>query len=126
MNEQFMDSLKAVREESFGMLDNLKAVKGELYTRLVHAVILADQISGSAELLRNPEIIQDAEVLDALLRAQDKMLTIIMNNYINDSGLDDDLIASAMKDADRIGQSTSELLETAYDLSLQGRRIGGE
>ena len=124
MNEEFIKSLSNVREESLGMIKTLRAVRGENHARLVHAVILADQIDGIANTFAKAASEQSEDIAEHLRRAQMNMVALIMKYLIRSTGMTDEQVSAAFADAELVQKNTMNLVEAAATLSDQGKVMG--
>lgn len=124
MNEQFLKSVDNIREESFSMLKSLRAVRGESYSRLVHSIILADQIETACHVFGEAADESSKEIADHLTKAQMNMVGQIMKYYIRATGYTDEQVAEAFADAHRIQGSTYELIDKAQTMSQSGQVMG--
>lgn len=118
MSDEFFTSLGHIRSESMSMLKNLKAVRGESYARLVHSIILADQIDQVSQTVG--EISKEPILTTAL----SNMIAKIMDNYMRSSTFNDEELKEAMQDAVRIMNMTYELVDKASALAKQGHVMG--
>lgn len=124
MNEQFIESMVNIREESLGMIKTLRAVKGENHARLVHAIILADQIDNIGNVFSSSASQETRPTAEALRQAQMNMVALIMKYLFRATQFSDSQISEAFADAERIQKSTYSLVETAGALSDQGKVMG--
>lgn len=124
MNEEFLKSIDNIREESFAMLKSIRAVRGESYARLVHSIILADQIESACDVFRKAADGGSSELADHLVKAQMNMVGQIMKYFIRSTGYTDEQIAEAFADSQRIQNSTYELIDKAHGMSQSGQVMG--
>ena len=124
MNEEFLKSIDNIREDSFDMLKSIRAVRGESYSRLVHSVILADQIGSVCEVFRKASGGGSSELADHLVKVQMNMVGQIMKYFIRSTGYTDEQIAEAFADAKRIQNSAYELIDKAHSMSQSGQVMG--
>lgn len=124
MNEEFLKSIDNIREESFAMLKSIRAVRGESYSRLVHSIILADQIETACEVFREAADDRSKDIADHLAKAQMNMVGQIMKYFVRSTGYTDEQIAEAFADAKRIQGSTYELIDKAHSMSQSGQVMG--
>lgn len=120
MSGEFYKSLGNIKAESMAMLKTLRAVRGENYARIVHSIILADQIDQAAEVIR--EVTKE----DILSSAVSAMSAKIMDYYLRSSGFSEADIKSAFEDAQRIMTMTYELVDKASTLAKQGHVMGAD
>lgn len=124
MNEQFLQSIDNIREESFAMLKSLRAVRGESYSRLVHAIILADQIESASSVFVDASDEDSKEIAEHLAKTQSNMVGQIMKYFIRATQYTDEQIVEAFADAKRIQGSTYELIDKAKTMSNSGQVMG--
>lgn len=124
MNKEFIQSADVIRKESMGMIKTLSAVKGENYARLVHTVIMADQIETIGNIFIDSASDDTKELAAHLVRAQMSMVAQIIKYYTRSTQFSDKQIEEAFKDSDLVQKSTFELLQKAKDLSDSGKVIG--
>jgi len=124
MTEEFFKSTQAIREESIGMIKTLRAVRGENYARLVHSIILADQIENVTNIFVESTTPETRELAQGISKAQMSMVAQIMTYYTRCTQFSKEQIAEAIADADRIQRSTYDLISKADDLSKAGKVMG--
>lgn len=124
MTEEFFKSSEAIRQESIGMIKTLRAVKGENYARLVHSIILADQVEHVSNIFVESTTPDTRDLAKALAKAQMNMVSQIMTYYTRCTQFSEDQIAEAFKDANLIQDSTYDLLAKANDMSKSGKVMG--
>ena len=124
MTEEFFKSTEVIREESIGMIKTLRAIRGEHYARLVHSIILADQIEHISNIFVESTTPETRELAHTLSKAQMNMVAQIMAYYTRCTQFSEEQIAEALADADRIQRSTYDLLTKADDLSKSGKVMG--
>lgn len=125
MIDKFFSSVGAIRKESFDMLKNLRAIKGENYARLVHSIILTDQMVQISEVFAQCATEESADTARELSTAQESMITKIMDYYIRSIGFSEAQIAEAFADAKRLMGITYDLVDRASELAKQGHVMGG-
>lgn len=124
MNQEFIKSADTIRKESMDMIKTLRAVKGENYARLVHSVIMADQIESIGNIFVDSSSEETKEMATYLVHAQMNMLAQIVKYYTRATQFTDEQVAEAFKDAELVQKNTFELLERAKELSESGKVIG--
>lgn len=124
MNKEFIQSADVIRKESMDMIKTLSAVKGENYARLVHTVIMADQIETIGNIFIDSASDDTKEVAAHLVHAQMGMVAQIIRYYTRSTQFSDKQIEDAFKDSDLVQKSAFELLQKAKDLSDSGKVIG--
>lgn len=120
MSDEFFESLGNIKTESMAMLKNLKAVRGESYARLVHSIILAEQIDQVGA------VIYEISKQPVLSEAVSNMISKIMDYYMRSTGFSQAELESAVEDATRIMSMTYGLVEKASVMAEQGQVLGGE
>lgn len=127
MSDEFFSSVETVREVSIDMLKNIRAVKGENYARLVHSMILADQIDHIFDVFRESAADgSSAQLANFLTDHGSKMTSRIMQYYIRSTGFSDEQVKEAFKDADLLQKNSMQLLQTASKLAEDGKTMGDE
>jgi hypothetical protein len=124
MNESFLKSVGNIRTESFDMLANVRSVRGEMYARLVHAVILSDNIQNAAHFFCDTASEESKELANYICKAQMNMVGQIMKYYIKSSGFTEEQMCEVFADAQRIQESASELIDKARVMSESGKVMG--
>lgn len=124
MNQEFIKSADAIRKESMDMIKTLRAVKGENYARLVHSVIMADQIESIGNIFVDSASEETKEIATYLVHAQMSMIAQIVKYYTRSTQFTDEQVAEAFKDAELVQKNTFDLLERAKELSESGKVIG--
>jgi hypothetical protein len=124
MNESFLKSVGNIRTESFDMLANVRAVRGEAYARLVHAVILADNIQNAAQFFCDTAASESKELADYIRIAQMNMVGQIMKYYVKSTEFTDEQMLDVFSDALRIQESASDLIDKARVMSESGKVMG--
>lgn len=126
MSDQFFKSVDAIRVESFDMLKSLRAIKGENYARLVHAMILTDQIMEIGHTFADGASDSSRKTADLLRNTQEAMMTKVMEYYIRSAGFSAEQIREAFLDAKRVMDTTLNLVEKAAELAEDGKTMGGD
>ena len=124
MNEPFAKSVKNIRAESLGMIKNLRSVKGEAHARAVHSIILADQIDNVTGVFMRSSSQESRQFAENLGRTQMNMVALIMKYLFRSLSLTDQQIEDAFRDAERIQRNTESLINTADELSGEGKVVG--
>jgi len=124
VNEEFIKSVGNIRTTSHDMLKNLRAVKGENYTRVVHAIILSDQLDSVLEVFSASAVGGSQNLAEEISTAGSKMITRIMDYYIKATGLTEQQIKEAFEDATRIQNNTTGLVRKAREMSERGQVMG--
>jgi hypothetical protein len=124
MNESFLKSVGNIRTESFDMLANVRAVRGEMHARLVHAVILADNIQNAAQFFCDTANEESKELADYIRIAQMNMVGQIMKYYVKSTEFTDEQMLDVFSDALRIQESASDLIDKARVMSESGKVMG--
>jgi len=124
VNEEFFQSVGNIREVSMDMLKSVRAVKGENYARVVHAIILCDQVDGVLDVFEQGADEATKPVAEYLHTAGGNMIGRIMDYLIRASSLSEAQVKEAFEDANRIQQNTYNLVSRAHDLADQGRVMG--
>lgn len=124
MNEAFLKSVASIRHESIGMLKNLRSVKGDDYARLVHAIILADQIESVSTIFVESTTPESRELAQALATAQINMVAQIMNYFTRCTQFSDESLADAFNDAGLFQRKANDLISKAKDMSESGKVMG--
>lgn len=124
MNQEFIKSADHIRKESMDMIKTLRAVKGEHYARLVHSVIMADQIESIGNIFVDSASDETKEIATYLIHAQMNMVAQIVKYYTKSSQFTEDQISEAFKDAELVQKNTFDLLQRAKELSDLGKVIG--
>lgn len=125
MSDEFFKSVDAIRVESFDMLKSLRAIKGENYARLVHAIILTEQIVGIGETFAKGASESSKPAADLLRNTQEKMATLVMEYFVRSTGFSDQQVKEAFTDAERVVNTTMGLVERAAELAQDGKVMGG-
>ena len=124
MNEEFLKSVGNIRQVSLDMLKNLRAVRGENYARVVHSIILCDQIDLIIEVFQRGATEGSKEMADSMQDAASKMLTRVMEYYIRSTGFSEAQVKEAFEEADRIQRTAEDLVSKAADMADQGQVMG--
>lgn len=124
MSDQFFKSVDAIRVESFDMLKSLRAIKGENYARLVHAMILTDQIIDIGHTFADHAVGNSNEMANLLRDTQEAMMTKVMEYFIRSTGFSEAQIREAFLDAKRVMDTTLNLVETAAEMAQNGKSMG--
>lgn len=125
MSDKFFSSVGAIRDESLDMLKNLRAIKGENYARLVHSIILTDQMVQIGEVFRESASEESADLAKYLSETQESMITKVMEYYMRSTGFSDAQIKDAFEDAERLMGVTYGLIDRASTMAKQGQVMGG-
>ena len=126
MSGEFFKSVDAIRGVSIDMLKNLRAVKGENYARLVHAIILTDSIVNIGETFVKAASDETKPAAEMLSGAQEKMAALIMQYFIRSTGFSEQQVEEAFKDAERLLGTASGLINTAVQMAESGQSMGGQ
>lgn len=124
MNKEFIESIGSIRQESIGMLKNVRAVKGENYARVVHSIILADQIDMISGAFVAGADEESKELAEQISGVQLKMLALIMQYFIRSTGFSEEQIEEAFRDAEQIQKNTNSLVSQAKDMADNGQVMG--
>jgi len=124
VNKEFVESIGAIRQESLGMLKNLRAVKGENYARVVHSIILADQINSIGDMFVDSTEDKTKDLAKALTDAQMNMIALIMKYFFRSSQLTEGQIEEAFSDASRMQKLAHSLVDKAKSMSEEGKVMG--
>lgn len=124
MSDQFFKSVEAIRVESFDMLKSLRAIKGENYARLVHAMILTDQIIEIGHTFARGAVGSSEQAAKLLRDTQEAMMTKVMEYYIRSTGFSEAQIKDAFLDAKRVMDVTCDLVEKAAEMAQNGQSMG--
>jgi hypothetical protein len=124
MNEHMLKSIRNIKTEALGMVHTLRAVKGERYAAVVHAALLADGLDQMLDLFADATEAPVEGMPQMMAEAGSQMITQIMGHLITLSGLSDDEVSEALKDADRIARHSHSLLDTANEMSASGKVMG--
>jgi hypothetical protein len=125
MNAEFLESLVHIRSEALGMIKNLQAVRGEGYGRVVHSIILMRQISEITGIFAGcaQEIPEDAR--EILGTSQINMVSMIAQYLVRSTDMTEQDLRDAFADAELIQKTTSQLVQSAGQLSEAGKVVGG-
>lgn len=125
MSEEFFKSVTNIKAEAHDMLRTLAKVKGAKYAEVVHAVILAEQVSLVGKVFQYASDEVSRGTVTVINQALDGMIGKIMTYYIKSVGFTDAQMAEVMQDAKMVLDNTENLLKTASNMADQGQVLGG-
>lgn len=124
MTEQTIQNLKAVREQMFSMLDNVKSVRGEKHACVVHALMNSSKcveiFSVAIREMPHPEDVREA-MLEAFLKGMHSILSSLQLA----AGLSMDEMRTCIKDAEAFDGAMDKLLCSAVGTAMRGEGFGG-
>lgn len=124
MNEQVAANLGAVRDEATEMIENIAKVRGDEYAALVKALMLSSNMTEIFAFLNHNSGADDAVkavVGNGFINCMHGLLT----NMTRAGKIDEDVLISAMRDAEVMEKSLSTLMRTAVRSGVTGAEFGG-
>lgn len=124
MSNEFFESVGNIRTVSIDALKTIRAVRGEHYARLVHSVILCNQIDSVLKMFAESCDPQARELGDALANQASSMMTKVMQYYMRSSQFTQAQLEEVFKDAETLQNNASDLLKVASDMAERGQVMG--
>lgn len=122
--EQLINNLDNVRGEARGIVDNIKAVKGEKHAALTMGLVHASSITDVFCILKQSSSMSD-EVLERFGDIYLHHLHEMLRSLMRAGGLDEADINAAIQDAIVVEGSVQSMARTAWEMAEVGKSYGG-
>jgi hypothetical protein len=124
MNAQTMKNILEVREEAHVMLDNITKTQGRQHAALVRGLLLSSQSVQMVSFLLHCGVPKDEEIAKTIGDSFMNMLHGMLTSFVVAGQIPDEVVRGAIRDADSLDSSLSDLLKTAIKTAEAGKGFG--
>lgn len=122
--ENLIGSLKQVRGEALDMLENVKAVRGEKFSRGLQSMLIASQLADITRILFDLAEIDDRDKASACMVGVGTCVGQLMENLFESYAFTDAEAKELVAMHDRMAGTVSDLIKSAVDRENQGKGFG--
>lgn len=123
-HEQLISNLGSVKAEVRGIVDNIRAVRGDKHAALTLAFLHASTLTDVAKILAQHSDFPD-ELLERLRDIYLHCLAEMIRSFTTVAGLTMDEVDAAITEANAVEGSAQSMAQTAWAMAENGRSYGG-
>lgn len=123
-NEQLMSNLSSVRQEVRGIVDNIRAIRGDKHAALTMAFLHASTLTDITRLLAASSDLPE-EALERVRNIYLHCLSEAIRGFLSVSDMSSDQVGAAITEASSVENSLHSMSMTAWNMAEEGRSYGG-
>lgn len=122
--EQLINNLDNVRGEARGIVDNIRAVRGDKHAALTMGFVHASTLTDVARVLKESSTLPEA-VVERIGDVYLHSLTEVIRSFLTAADVDGDAIDAAINDASSVEGSVQSMARKAWEMAEAGKSYGG-
>lgn len=122
--EQLIHNLGSVKQEARGIVDNIRAVRGDTHAALTMAFVHASTLTDVVRVLRDSSNLPPP-VLEQVGEVYLHTMTEVIRSFLGAGKFESEAIDAAINDASAVEGSVQSMARKAWEMAEEGKSYGG-